>query len=92
MITTVTTLLNVPTVDDDATRTLLSRKENMQLERSGSLNAPWARAVNFSLCEEYRSDMEWLFPDDMDVADHPMRGYFRQVTTLPWWEVLTVFF
>eukprot|EP00035_Acanthoeca_spectabilis_P011606 m.204986 g.204986 ORF g.204986 m.204986 type:complete len:717 (-) comp15396_c0_seq4:1702-3852(-) len=78
VITTVTTLLNVPTVDDDATRTLLSRKENLQLERSGSLNAPWARAVNFSLCEEYRSDMEWLFPDDMDLEDHPMRKYFRQ--------------
>lgn len=69
IIYTLTTVLNIPTVDDDTTRPLLSKKESLQLERSGVLQAPWVQVADFALQGEYHDDMEYVYCADCAAGE-----------------------
>ena len=53
IINSITTLLQVPAIDDDETEALLTKAEQQQMERTGALNAPYANVVNEATGYEY---------------------------------------
>jgi len=73
LIYSVTTLLGIPTIDTDATRSFLRRCEALQLERSGCVDAPFAEATDFALCFAYHDDMMYMYPNS--VTDESLHAW-----------------
>lgn len=65
LIYTITTILGVPSVEEDETKSFLSRTESKQLERSGSLNAPYARFIDYAFRGLYHDALYYQYPDEI---------------------------
>lgn len=67
---------------DDVIKALLTYRENLQLERSGSLSSSWAPAVDQCLTGEYHEDLLYYYPDEISAGGY-IEHYFNSQKIVP---------
>eukprot|EP00939_MAST-03C_sp_MAST-3C-sp1_P002029 g2029.t1 len=65
----IATVCRVPVLDEDETKAFLTDAEISQVERSGTLHAPFVLSVNYALDGEYADDLKYLYPAEFVDAN-----------------------
>eukprot|EP00040_Diaphanoeca_grandis_P034711 m.216546 g.216546 ORF g.216546 m.216546 type:complete len:744 (-) comp33211_c0_seq4:307-2538(-) len=64
----VTTVFQIPTVDEDLSRAVLTPKEYRQIQNSGSISANWVDDVDMAFEGVYHADLKHLYPAEIHTG------------------------
>lgn len=65
----ITVICQVPAVSEDETKAFLTQNEVEQLERVGTLDAPYVLGTNLALNNEYEEELRYMFPSEFDSSE-----------------------